>query len=119
MRDVGTQLADYFDATVERITEADVAASRSIREQPQHPPVRGRQLRPAWALAVTFVTTLAVIGGSLGFGLMLRRQGTDIGGAIDPPATGAVGELPLPGSLPEGRSCCWRWWLRWRWRGGV
>jgi hypothetical protein len=90
MRDVNDQLADYFDATVERITAEDVLAGvrvRAIRPQegaPQRPDVRPAPrrpawLRPAWATGVAFVTTLVVISGSLGVGLLMRSQATPVG----------------------------------------
>ncbi|RLE13578.1 MAG: hypothetical protein DRJ28_07115, partial [Actinobacteria bacterium] len=62
MRDLTDQLADYFDATVERITAEDVLAGRQVRPPAQHlhQPIRKRMLRPAWALSVAFVTTIVV-----------------------------------------------------------
>ncbi len=46
--------------------------------------------RPAWAAATAFVTTMAVLGGSLVFGLAMRRPGTDVGSSWFPEAIGDV-----------------------------
>jgi len=97
MRDLTDQLADYFDATVERITAEDVLAGRQVRPPAQHlhQPIRKRMLRPAWALSVAFVTTIVVFGGSLGFGLLLRGERGDVG-AGSAPATGIAAQTSRP-----------------------
>jgi hypothetical protein len=79
MRDVTDQIAEYFDVAVERVTADDVFAAARIGRPTQIAPVRETRLRPAWALAVTFVTTLVVVSGSIGLGLLLRSGGSPIG----------------------------------------
>lgn len=79
MRDVTDQIADYFDATVERITADDVLAAARVAKPMPVAPVRETRLRPAWAFAVTFVTTLVVVSGSIGIGLLLRSEGSPLG----------------------------------------
>jgi hypothetical protein len=80
MRDVNGQLADYFDATVERITAEDVLAGARVRAVvPQRTAPPRRTPHPAWALATAFVTTLVVVSGSLGIGLLLRSRATPVG----------------------------------------
>ncbi|MBT8207035.1 MAG: hypothetical protein KJO18_02080, partial [Acidimicrobiia bacterium] len=94
MRDATEQLNDYFEATVERITVEDIVASRQVVYVPARAPAI-RPHRPVWAVAVTFITTMVVLGGSLGVGLMLRRESTDVGGGTTLPATvPAGGEAP-------------------------
>lgn len=85
MHDISDQLANYFDATVERLTVEDLQAASEVDMQAR--PViemRRPRLRPAWALLVAFVTTISVVGGSLGIGLMLRRDPTPVGASGDP-----------------------------------
>jgi len=90
MRDVTVQLNDYFDATVDRITVEDIVAGRQVVHEPTSPVVT-RPRRPVWAVAVTFITTMVVLGGSLGVGLMLRRQSTDVGSGTALPAPQPAG----------------------------
>lgn len=92
MRDVHEQLADYFDAAVERITAEDVFAGVQTRARvPAVPEASTASLRPrlspAWAIGVTFVTTLVVISGSLGLGLLLRATS-------GPPGLGGTAQVP-------------------------
>jgi hypothetical protein len=80
MRDLDQQLADYFDATVERITAEDVLiGARSRAWETDERPIRTASRRPAWAIAVAFVATIVVVSGSLGVGLFLRASSTPVG----------------------------------------
>ena len=88
MRDVETQLREYFDAAVERVTVEDVFARKRVAEQPRSRRVRWDH-RPAWAAAAGFVATLFVLGGSLILGAAVRRPGLDAGGT---PIAEAVSE---------------------------
>ena len=93
MRDVTGQLADYFDATVERITPEDVIAGSEGRYPISRlDPTPRRQLRPAWVVAVAFTTTIVVFGGSLGVMMMFRARLMPAGSGFGPiaasPGTG-------------------------------
>ena len=80
MRDLDQQLADYFDATVERITAEDVLiGARSRAWETDQRAIRAVSRRPAWAIAVAFVATIVVVSGSLGVGLLLRASSTPVG----------------------------------------
>lgn len=82
MSDIGTQLREYFEASVERVETEDVLTRRIVAERELTPP-RRRELNPAWAAAGAFAATIAVLGGSLALGAALRRPGFD-GGALIP-----------------------------------
>jgi len=100
MRDVSGQLADYFDATVERITPEDVLAGSEVRTpSPRLDPTPKHQLRPAWAVAVAFMTTLVVIGGSLGVMTLLRAR-------LIPAGSGFA---PIAASPGTGSDTGWLW----------
>lgn len=102
MRDVSEQLADYFDATVERITAEDVLAGREVASPTlQLQPNSTQRLRPVWALAVAFVTTIVVIGGSVGIGSLLRAE-------LIPMGAGSGTAVPPTGS---GTEAAWPWIL--------
>ncbi|MGI9608812.1 MAG: hypothetical protein ACR2NL_00815 [Acidimicrobiia bacterium] len=85
MRDAHEQLADYFDATVERIDAEDVLVRTRMRERDAAvAQTREHRYRPAWAMAVAFITTIVVVSGSLGLGLLLRARSTPIGAGGTP-----------------------------------
>jgi hypothetical protein len=83
MRDVGSQLAEYFEATTERVDAEDVlvraAVNHQVDELPHH-----RRLRPAWATAAGFAGVLVLVGGALLAGWMLRNPTV-----VEPQPTGA------------------------------
>jgi hypothetical protein len=100
MRDVSTQLADYFDATVERVTPEDVfAGSDVLGSIPPLKPAPRYQLRPAWTGAIAFMMTLTVIGGSLGVMMLLRSQLSPAGSGFAPSAI----------SSDSGTDADWLW----------
>lgn len=76
MSDLNTQLRDYFDENVERVTADDVFAGRQVIRQ-----ITDRQPRwrssPRLAVGFGFAVTVFVVGGSLGLGLALRQPGDD------------------------------------------
>lgn len=85
MRDAHEQLADYFDATVERITAEDVLiGARTPARDAEAQPTAEPRYRPAWAMAVAFTATIVVVSGSLGLGLLLRARSTPIGAGGTP-----------------------------------
>lgn len=94
MRDVTDQIAEYFDVTVERVTADDVFAAARVGRTRPLAPVPETRLRPAWALAVTFVTTLVVVSGSIGVGLLLRSEGSPIGAGGRAAADGIATGIP-------------------------
>jgi flagellar basal body-associated protein FliL len=57
-----TQLREYFDAGVERITAEDVIAQARVSEGGVRPLHMKRNFKPAWAAAGAFVTTLVGLG---------------------------------------------------------
>jgi flagellar basal body-associated protein FliL len=57
-----TQLREYFDAGVERITVEDVIAQARVSEGGVRPLHMTRSSKPAWAAAGAFVTTLVGLG---------------------------------------------------------
>lgn len=81
MSDLNTQLRDYFDANVERVTADDVLAGRRVVAQPADPQPRWRT-SPRWAVGFGFAVTAFVVGGSLGLGLVLRQPGDDAGSGL-------------------------------------
>ena len=95
MSDLNTQLRDYFDVNVERVTADDVFAGRLVVHQIAEPEPRWR-LSPRFAVGFGFAVTVFVVGGSLGLGLVLRQPGDDAGsgsasfgiGAGTPESTG-------------------------------
>lgn len=96
MRDLGGQLADYFDATVERITPEDIIAGNEVRHpSPQLTPRPKRQLRAAWAVGAAFATTIVAIGGSMGVVTLLRARRVPMGSGIGQPvvASGTGGDV--------------------------
>lgn len=95
MRDVGSQLAEYFEAATERIDPADVMAQARVGEPLSRRPASQR-LRPAWAVAAGFVGVLVLVGGALLAGWLMRGQPV-----VD---TGPVG---TPIAEP---SAGWGWW---------
>lgn len=86
MRDVETQLREYFDAAVERVTVDDVFARQQVAAQGAAKR-RRPALRPAWAGVVAFVATLVVLGGSLGLGVAVREPELDAGYTLVPEGT--------------------------------
>ncbi|MCL1586774.1 MAG: hypothetical protein M3092_00015 [Actinomycetia bacterium] len=100
MRDVTGQLADYFDATVERITPEDVCAGSEGRyPNPRFDPTPRHRLRPAWVVAVAFMTTIVVFGGSLGVMMMFRAR-------LIPAGSGFA---PIAASPGAGSDTGWLW----------
>lgn len=95
MPDVGSQLAEYFEAAVERIDAEDVMAHVTVAEQltRRTPP---RRLRPTWAAAVGFAGVLVLVGGTLLAGWLLH----------DP-----SGVQPQPLGTPAAETGGgWDWW---------
>lgn len=84
MRDVENQLADYFDATVERVTVDDMVAGRVLEPAPMKPH-RRLAARPAWALISAFAITLLVVGVPLIVGVLVGADPEDMGGSPNPP----------------------------------
>lgn len=100
MRDVTGQLADYFDATVERITPEDVFAGSEGRYPiARLGPTPRHRLRPAWVVAVAFMTTIVVFGGSLGVMMMFRARLLPAGS----------GFAPIAASPGTGSDAGWLW----------
>ena len=58
-----TQLREYFDAGVERITAEDVIAQSRVGEDALRPLHRQRSFKPAWAAVGAFAVTLVGLGG--------------------------------------------------------
>lgn len=58
-----TQLREYFDAGVERISAEDVIARTRVGEGKLQPLHTKRNLKPAWAAAGAFAATLVGLGG--------------------------------------------------------
>ncbi len=58
-----TQLREYFDAGVERISAEDVIARVGVSEGGLQPLHTKRNLKPAWAAAGAFAATLVGLGG--------------------------------------------------------
>ncbi len=94
MRDVGSQLAEYFEAATERIAAEDVLAHVRVTEQVQRPV--HRRLRPAWVAAAGFVGVLAIVGGALLAGVLLH----------DP----SVADTEPVGTPVAEPSAGWGWW---------
>jgi membrane protein implicated in regulation of membrane protease activity len=66
MSRIESQLREYFDAGVERITADDVFARARVEErglERLHTATARPSLRPAWVAVGTFVATLLIIGG--------------------------------------------------------
>ena len=80
MSDIETQLRDYLDATVERVTAEDVLAGRRVYETVR-PGKPTRTWRPAWVAVGTFAATVAVLGGTLVMGAVLTGPTGDLGSA--------------------------------------
>lgn len=88
MSELDTQLRDYFDATVERVTAEDILAGQRVFETIR-PVTPRRSWHPAWVAVGAFVATVAVLGGTFGLGAVLTGPTGDIGsGGV----TGAVRE---------------------------
>ena len=98
MSEIETQLREYFDAAVERVTAEDVLVGHQMLES-MTPQEQHWTWRPAWAAAAGFVATLAVLGGSLGIGIVAHRPATDTG-------TGRITEV-----LGEANEAASGWWL--------
>jgi NADH:ubiquinone oxidoreductase subunit 5 (subunit L)/multisubunit Na+/H+ antiporter MnhA subunit len=98
MRDVETQLREYFDAAVERVTVDDVLARRRVGEQAE-PHRRRWVLRPAWAAVLAFAGTLVVLGGSLALGVAVREPGVDAGWTL------------IPETVGEATTTTSNWWV--------
>jgi hypothetical protein len=81
MSDLTTQLRDYFDANVERVTADDVFAGRHVVDQVTELQPRWRS-SPRLAVGFGFAVTVLIVGGSLGLGLVLRQPGDDAGSGI-------------------------------------
>ena len=58
-----TQLREYFDAGVERISVEDVIAQSRVSEDAVRPLRRQRSFKPAWAAVGAFAVTLLGLGG--------------------------------------------------------
>jgi hypothetical protein len=95
MPDLNTQLRNYFDANVERVTTDDVFAGRHVANQIVESQPRW-QSSPRLAVGFGFAVTVFVVGGSLGLGLALRNPGDDAAsgalsygiGSVTPASTG-------------------------------
>lgn len=88
MSEIETQLRDYFDATVERVTAEDILAGQRVYETIR-PVTARRSWHPAWVAVGAFVATAVVMGGTFGLGAILTGPTGDIGsGGI----TGVVGD---------------------------
>jgi len=58
-----TQLREYFDAGVERISVEDVIAQSMVSEDAVRPLRRQRSFKPAWAAVGAFAVTIIGLGG--------------------------------------------------------
>ncbi len=58
-----TQLREYFDAGVERISVEDVIAQSRVSEDAVRPLRRQRSFKPAWAAVGAFAVTIIGLGG--------------------------------------------------------
>ena len=79
MPDVGTQLREYFDAAVERVTAEDVFARRRVFEEMGSPRRHFLTLHPAWAAALGFAVTVIVLGGTLGLTVLTSSRDSGAG----------------------------------------
>jgi hypothetical protein len=83
MPDVGSQLAEYFEAATERIAADDVLAQVRVCEELRPAP---RRLRPASAVAAGFAGALLLVGGALLAGWLLHDPGSSESGPVAAPA---------------------------------
>ncbi len=98
MSEVETQLREYFDAAVERITPEDILASWQVTERVR--PTRQRwTLRPGWAAVAAFFGTIFLLGGPLALGIGLGEPGLDV-------VSGAI-----PEAVSEAAGTVSWWWL--------
>ncbi len=74
-----TQLREYFDAGVERISAEDVIAGARVSEAGLQPLRAKRNLRPAWAAVGAFAATLAGLGGFVTVLKLAPRIAGDVG----------------------------------------
>ena len=92
MPNLDSQLRDYFDTNVERITPDDVFAGRQVLvDQLAHGQPRWRS-SPRLAVGLGFAVTAFILGGSLGLGIALRQPGDDA--ASGAPSYGFGSETP-------------------------
>jgi len=99
MSEVETQLREYFDAAVERVTAEDILAGHRVTEKVQFSRPRWHP-RPAWAAIAAFAATVVVLGGSIGLGTWLRNPDEDAAsggfrGAVDTITGGSVPWWPI------------------------
>jgi hypothetical protein len=93
MRDVGSQLAGYFEVATERIDAADVFAQADVRRQAAAP--KRRRWRPSWAIAAGFAGALVLIGGGFLAGWLLNEPDTHV---------------TTPAGAGAERGGGWGWW---------
>lgn len=97
MPEIETQLREYFDVTVERVTAEDILAGRRVFETIR--PVSPRRTwHPAWAAVGAFVATVAVLGGTFGLGAVLTGP------------TGDVGSGGITGVVRDATEAASAWW---------
>lgn len=75
-----TQLREYFDAGVERISVEDVIARARVSEGTLRPLRAKRNLQPAWAAVGAFAATLVGLGGLASVPKLTPRIYGDAGG---------------------------------------
>ena len=98
MSEIETQLRDYFDATVERVTAEDVLARQRVFETIR-PVTPRRTWHPAWVAVGAFVATAVVLGGTIGLGAVLTGP------------TGDVGSGGIAAVVREATEAASWWWL--------
>ena len=98
MSEIETQLRDYFDATVERVTAEDILARQRVFETIR-PVTPRRTWHPAWVAVGAFVATAVVLGGTIGLGAVLTGP------------TGDVGSGGIAAVVREATEAASWWWL--------
>ena len=108
-----TQLREYFDAGVERITAEDVIAQARVSEGGVRPLHMKRSFKPAWAAAGAFVATLVGLGG-LASVLKLSPRitgGADVGAGEIVDASGSTIAVWLIAAVVAGLAAGLTVWL--------
>jgi hypothetical protein len=98
MSEIETQLREYFDATVERVTAEDVLAGQRVFETIR-PVAPRRTWHPAWVAVGAFVGTAVLLGGTIGLGAVLTGP------------TGDIGSGGLAAVVREATEAASLWWL--------
>lgn len=99
MSEIDTQLRDYFDASVERVTPEDILARQRVTEmiRPDKPQ---KTMHPARAAVGAFVATVVVLGGAIALGAVVKG-----------PTDDDVGSSGLTGLVRDATNAAGGWWL--------